>query len=79
MDAGNAMMTLETMRVWRGASKRVEEGRRPPTLQDVDGSGMAGPGETSMNSMATPCDTPMMILETLGLSEDERNGDGEEE
>jgi hypothetical protein len=50
--------------VWRGVSKGVEDGRRPPALraghprngrkaasgvarpQGVEGSGMAGPGET---------------------------------
>jgi hypothetical protein len=32
--------------VRRGVSRRVEDGRRPPALQAVEGLGMAGPGET---------------------------------
>jgi hypothetical protein len=40
-----------------GVYKRVEDGHRPPALQAIEGSGMAGPGET-LESMATPCHTP---------------------
>jgi hypothetical protein len=34
------------MGVRRGLSKGVLDGRRPPALQGVEGSSMAGPGDT---------------------------------
>jgi hypothetical protein len=62
-----------TIGIRRGVSKRVENGRRPPTIwvgyprnshlgvaypQGLERSGMARPGETLM---ATPSHTPMKV------------------
>jgi hypothetical protein len=39
--------------VWRGVSKEVEDGRRLPALQGVEGLDMAGPGERD-DSLCVP-------------------------
>jgi hypothetical protein len=61
--------------VLRGVSNGVEEGRRLTAvsgvvrMQGVEGSGMAGLGETLGSQWNTPCHTPMVFSQTPFQSE----------